>query len=746
MKPSISSRKASLLLLRLRGRRLVNLVRSTYRIGKKRAPGKRAATAKSGRSLVLLVFISIYLIAAFAGLAYNTGTSFAKNFVDPNDLHSAIALHVFWQFLGLTLVGMGSRELAQTDSDIEWLSALPAKLPPLLLGKILERSFYNFFALVMLLQFMSLQYSAGLPLQFVVGKTLVFFIPLLFASAVWQITAEYFLRAKFPPAKLRNITAVLGILGVILIISSFSISLQISAFKEIIPHIPAWLNGSLPFLIARTALGDFLNPVLDSMLALLQLGGFTALGFLTLDIVLKRGFNANSSRESRRKKSSKKSYDLGTKLRLTPLVRRELTLLRRDKQYFIQIVFLPIMMVGLNIFSSTKMLKESDSTNTAFYVTFFLSSVYMSCAAAFQALQSEGRTLWIVASLPMPLEDLLKKKLKLWIIAAYIFSSGVLIYCHEYIGLPLTAKNLVKDAAVFAGIFLYSYVALAIGVLNGGSSDDNATTRFKPSSFYYFFGLASLYVPVFFTDDLWPIFVQTILVGCVSFSLWEEARSYLPYSLDPTSSPKSEISFVHGSVGTLLFFVLQVLFSIYFADPTLSSETLLYSYLCAALVVVFLMQVFLWKKSTSDRPRWFKGFTLQQGCQGIALGVLCAALCGIYLQLSKHYEWFEILPMDSSRDLWIFGLMAVFAAPLVEEYLFRGILLQGLLKRFSQSWSIIFSALIFATVHPASSFAPVFLLGLASAYLFVKSRNLWPGIIAHGVYNLLIMIMAFISG
>lgn len=81
-------------------------------------------------------------------------------------------------------------------------------------------------------------------------------------------------------------------------------------------------------------------------------------------------------------------------------------------------------------------------------------------------------------------------------------------------------------------------------------------------------------------------------------------------------------------------------------------------------------------------------------------------------------------------------LLAVVAAPILEELLFRGFMCRTMLALWSKRNAVLGSALIFAIVHPGTSFPPVFLLGIATAWLYLRSRSVVPGMILHALYNL----------
>lgn len=75
-------------------------------------------------------------------------------------------------------------------------------------------------------------------------------------------------------------------------------------------------------------------------------------------------------------------------------------------------------------------------------------------------------------------------------------------------------------------------------------------------------------------------------------------------------------------------------------------------------------------------------------------------------------------------------------APIVEEIIFRGIILQGYLECYSAKKSIIISALLFSLVHYNIYQIPGALAyGIISGWLYVKTHSLVVCILGHAFYN-----------
>jgi membrane protease YdiL (CAAX protease family) len=74
--------------------------------------------------------------------------------------------------------------------------------------------------------------------------------------------------------------------------------------------------------------------------------------------------------------------------------------------------------------------------------------------------------------------------------------------------------------------------------------------------------------------------------------------------------------------------------------------------------------------------------------------------------------------------------------PIGEEFLFRGVVAQALL-RYGPWVGVIGSALIFALMHGINTVFPAALVaGLFTAEIFRRSGSIWPAVVVHVVFNL----------
>jgi hypothetical protein len=135
------------------------------------------------------------------------------------------------------------------------------------------------------------------------------------------------------------------------------------------------------------------------------------------------------------------------------------------------------------------------------------------------------------------------------------------------------------------------------------------------------------------------------------------------------------------------------------------------------------------------------GVTTNAILLGMALGAAAGAVAVGYLLVCRHIPslWKSMREGSASSPLatdpLLIVLLVVVAAPLVEEFIFRGLLLRGLERMGRPALAVLGSAAIFAVIHPPASVLPVFVLGLAAAVGFRRTGWLLTPIATHATYN-----------
>ncbi|MCP4253774.1 MAG: CPBP family intramembrane metalloprotease [Candidatus Scalindua sp.] len=121
-------------------------------------------------------------------------------------------------------------------------------------------------------------------------------------------------------------------------------------------------------------------------------------------------------------------------------------------------------------------------------------------------------------------------------------------------------------------------------------------------------------------------------------------------------------------------------------------------------------------------------------------------------EISNIFEYYVLIPeyfyttlLDMfDRSVYTF-LLIVLIGPLVEEILFRGVILEGFLSRYNTEKAILFSAAIFSIFHlNPVQFISAFVCGIILGYLYVNTRSLIPCFIAHAFHNGIIFCLYFL--
>jgi ABC-2 type transport system permease protein len=644
------------------------------------------------------------------------------------------------------LMTIGGGELAKSDWDLEWLVTLPIRAETLLWARILERSIVNpsgFLALLpvctVIAWYSGYRWTAPL-------AGLLAALPLLALAALGRTLIDTGLRLSMRASQLRNLNAAISVMSIVTLYLAISVGLpgKSGFMTGLAAATPAWF-GATPLGLTVRALNerDAAQAALLALGLLAQVGIILWLGVRLLQHQLRNGVIAGGSRETARTVIPAVAPTPARPglIRMSAVQRRELTLLGRDRNFLVQALVLPLLIVGgqLLLGQSGVATDMWSNPNVLASVAFGLAAYSLSMSA-FQTLNTEGHALWLLYTFPVSIDEVLKDKAKLWgvITLAYptvlfvigVFTAPVLDW--KFLGAMLTA---------YLGIPIYAFIAVALGVYGSNPLEQQQNQKVKPGYVYLYMSLAALYIYAIVTPDPYQRLVFMVLTLLLSFALWQKARDQLPYLLDPDASPPARVSTSDGLIATMLFFVFQgIAVGLMAKGGRVSGAAMMVAFTLAGGLTYALMRYVYAKAKTLDVP----GILGEHGTRpfiGIAAG-LVAALAGIVylfaLQWSGALEAARQASDYLSLGLWVVPL-ALLAAPLFEEFLFRGLIFGGLRRSFGFWPAALASSAIFAFVHPPISVVPVFVLGLATAYSYDRTRGLLAPMIAHAVYNLCII-------
>ncbi len=127
----------------------------------------------------------------------------------------------------------------------------------------------------------------------------------------------------------------------------------------------------------------------------------------------------------------------------------------------------------------------------------------------------------------------------------------------------------------------------------------------------------------------------------------------------------------------------------------------------------------------------------------ILLAIVTAIMKGVDSSyLDEALNTVSIAPTDNPLwlDILVYGYICL-AGPILEELVFRGVLLEGL-RKYGNVFGIIMSAVMFGLMHQNfMQCLPAVTMGIVWGYMAVKTGSLIPGIIIHIINNTLSAIL-----
>jgi ABC-2 type transport system permease protein len=654
-----------------------------------------------------------------------------------------------------------NKELSAPEWDLEWMATLPIPGTTLLGIRILERALVNPAGFGLLWPFATMLcvrcgFGFGAPLL-AAAVTL----PLLVVVATIWTVLDTSLRLALAAPQLRNLQALITLGStaclVLAVLPSTGILGPIQALASVLPAWFFWTPAGLAVRVvtrqgAPEALRD-LGWLVGEALVL------AAAGVAVLSRLLRLGIVSGGGRESgRRARAGVRTRDAraptatatatavvigetGGEARrwLSALQRRELRLLGRDRNFLVQTLLLPVLIVGVQIFLRTRMpgARGGGLTNPAHVAAAaFGISAYAMMFSAFQTLNAEGQALWILCTLPYRLETLLRQKAALWAGVSLIFPAIVLGLFFGHHGVSLRAVGL--GAIAIVGVPIFAGIATALGVFASDPLAAAVHRRVRPAYVYLYMALGGMYTFALYASGLWQRGVLMVLTALVALALWQKARDQLPYLLDPAASPPARVSVADGLIAAMLFFVTQAivaLIAISSGQP-MSGRVITQAFMWAGAVTFAIMRFAFWRLRSAGVPRLLGARVGRAVIVGVAGAALAAAVGLAYLLVLRRLGKLPAMDQATLAGVrsWLLPL-AIVAAPIFEEFIFRGLIFGGLRRTFGGWPAALASAGIFAIVHPPLSAVPVFCMGLIAARVYDRAAMLLAPMLVHAGYN-----------
>ena len=130
----------------------------------------------------------------------------------------------------------------------------------------------------------------------------------------------------------------------------------------------------------------------------------------------------------------------------------------------------------------------------------------------------------------------------------------------------------------------------------------------------------------------------------------------------------------------------------------------------------------------------------------LAIGTLFTDLSGDFLGLFQiKLLKSDILIPDGFFTLLLFLCNYILITPILEEFLFRGVILH-MFRKFGDLFALVISTLFYVMAEETyTSFISTFLFSIAAGYFVLHSRSIFTGILMHIFYNLVIVILSIFT-
>ena len=111
---------------------------------------------------------------------------------------------------------------------------------------------------------------------------------------------------------------------------------------------------------------------------------------------------------------------------------------------------------------------------------------------------------------------------------------------------------------------------------------------------------------------------------------------------------------------------------------------------------------------------------------------------------TSSLSFFQHLETRGFLYTFLFGLSTAFTQPLLEEMLFRGIIL-GTLEKYSPIFAVFLSAVLFGFAHDGEIISQHLVTGIVLGSLYIKRRNLYSCVVVHGLMNATVTCLFFLA-
>ena len=222
---------------------------------------------------------------------------------------------------------------------------------------------------------------------------------------------------------------------------------------------------------------------------------------------------------------------------------------------------------------------------------------------------------------------------------------------------------------------------------------------------------------------------------------------------------KKSFGIYEAALATLLFIVFNIVFLFLFrAIPVSARQSGSVVYYIASFLIEALFGVTAYVVALSRNVDFVKGIGANKKINGniVFCSVLISFVCLIFfgnltnvfmelLEICGYSSILGSLEINNFGIYLVYVLTACIAPAICEEFLFRGVIASGL-KEKGFTVALVASSIIFTLMHgnPEQT-VHQFIIGYVIGYAFLKTGNIWIGVIVHFVNNFTAVTMTYVS-
>lgn len=160
------------------------------------------------------------------------------------------------------------------------------------------------------------------------------------------------------------------------------------------------------------------------------------------------------------------------------------------------------------------------------------------------------------------------------------------------------------------------------------------------------------------------------------------------------------------------------------------------------LVVIVGLYRYIKKENIVWRP-WL-GKANKEGLARIIVFTTFILTFTVFVIAVRTAIWKEGITEDFEFDIFTF-LGSCCLAPLTEEFVCRGIIVDILREKHSNTFTVFVSAIIFYVIHGDPMNVGAMIFGLLAGWVILKAKSIIPGMIMHLVWNTAIYFLPVIA-